>query len=269
MLAHEPMTYYNDKDPKACEWLRELIRVGLIADGVVDCRSISEIKPDELKQYTQCHFFAGIGGWSIALRLAGWPDSRRVWTASCPCQPFSVGATDQAKGTGDHRDLWPSLLPLIKINEPSTIFGEQVKNAISWGWWDRAKMDFENEGYAAAAAVLRADAIGAIHERKRLYWVADSERQGREGREPCTGVSVRKEQAYAIYGDPITKSRRAVDGDWADLQCGDGFSVQVVRDAIKGYGNAIVPQIAAEFIGAYIECAVITRERSESGSSPC
>jgi hypothetical protein len=81
--------YYNEIDPKAAAWLRELIKQGHIADGVVDERSIVDVSPDELRGFTQCHFFAGIGVWSYALRSAGWADDRPVWTGSCPCQPFS------------------------------------------------------------------------------------------------------------------------------------------------------------------------------------
>ena len=32
----------------------------------------------------------------------------------------------------------------------------------------------------------------------------------------------------------------------------DGVSVQLERYALKGYGNAIVPQVAAAFIDAYL-----------------
>ena len=60
--------YYNENDPKAAAWLRELIRGGHIADGVVDERSIEDVLPSDLAGYTQHHFFAGIGGWSYALR---------------------------------------------------------------------------------------------------------------------------------------------------------------------------------------------------------
>jgi hypothetical protein len=81
--------YYNENDPKAAAWLRELIKGEHIANGDVDERSIEDVYPADLRGYTQCHFFAGIGGWSYALRLAGWPDTRPVWTGSCPCQPFS------------------------------------------------------------------------------------------------------------------------------------------------------------------------------------
>ena len=72
--------YYNEIDPYAAAWLRNLIRDGHIADGVVDERSISDVKPEELFEFTQCHFFAGIGVWSHALRSAGWEDDRPVWT---------------------------------------------------------------------------------------------------------------------------------------------------------------------------------------------
>ena len=76
--------YYNENDPKAAAWLRALIGEGQIAPGDVDERSIKDVRPDDLTPYTQHHFFAGIGVWSHALRRAGWPDERPVWTGSCP-----------------------------------------------------------------------------------------------------------------------------------------------------------------------------------------
>ena len=87
--------YYNENNRFAAQWLRNLIAAGDIAPGDVDERSITEVRPDDLRGYTQCHFFAGIGGWSAALRLAGWPDDRPVWTGSCPCQPFSAAGAMQ------------------------------------------------------------------------------------------------------------------------------------------------------------------------------
>lgn len=82
--------YYNELDPKKVAWLRELIKRDLIAPGDVDERSIKDVRSDDLRGYSQCHFFAGIGVWSYSLRGAGWPDDREVWTGSCPCQGFSV-----------------------------------------------------------------------------------------------------------------------------------------------------------------------------------
>src|SRR5208337_5248980 len=84
------MNYYNEINPYCAAWLRNLIKANIIAPGVVDERSIEDVKSKELQGFKQCHFFAGIGCWSYALRLAGWPDDGAVWTGSCPCQPFSA-----------------------------------------------------------------------------------------------------------------------------------------------------------------------------------
>jgi DNA (cytosine-5)-methyltransferase 1 len=172
-------TYYNENDPNAAAWLRELIKTGQIAPGTVDERSIEDVKPTELFGYTQCHFFAGIGGWSLALRLAGWPDDRPVWTGSCPCQPFSTAG----KGTGfdDERHLWPSFQWLIQQCRPSTVFGEQVASGAVDDWFDLVQSDLEAMGYAFGIVPFPACSVGAPHIRDRAYWVADSNYQRLEG----------------------------------------------------------------------------------------
>lgn len=164
--------YYNEIDPYAVQWLRNLIAAGHIADGVVDDRSISEVEPDDLREFTQCHFFAGIGVWSHALRLAGWPDERPVWTGSCPCQPFSVAG--RAGGFTDERHLWPHWHHLIKECRPGVVFGEQVASKDGLSWLDLVQADMEGEDYAIGAFDLCAAGVGAPHIRQRLYWVAEA-----------------------------------------------------------------------------------------------
>ena len=93
--------FYNEWDPFPAAWLRNLVAAGQVADGIVDERSIADLHAADLSGAAQCHFFAGIGGWSYALRLAGWPDDRPVWTASCPCHPFSTACRHRA------RKAWP------------------------------------------------------------------------------------------------------------------------------------------------------------------
>ena len=168
--------YYNEHDPFAAAWLRELIADGLIAEGDVDERDIQTLDPADLAGYTQCHFFAGIGGWSLALRLAGWPDDRPVWTGSCPCQPFSAAGANL--GGTDPRHLWPAWYHLIRECRPPVLFGEQVESAVAHGWLDLVCDDMEREGYAIGAVSLPAASVGAPHIRQRLWFVAEEQPAG-------------------------------------------------------------------------------------------
>ena len=166
-----PGAYFNEFDPKAAAWLRELIRQGHIAPGDVDERSIEDVTPADLAGYTQCHFFAGIGVWSYALRQAGWADDRPVWTGSCPCQPFS--AAGKGAGFADERHLWPAFHHLIRECCPSVVFGEQVASKDGLGWLDLVQADLEGSGYACGAVDLCAAGVGAPHIRQRLWWVGE------------------------------------------------------------------------------------------------
>ena len=322
--------YYNEIDPYAAEWLRNLIKAKHIPDGDVDERSIVDVQPMDIADYTQCHFFAGIAGWSLALRLAGWPDDRPVWTGSCPCQPFSVAG--KGKGTNDERHLWPVFFKLITKCKPSTVFGEQVASRAGREWLAGVFADLEDVGYAAAGADLCAASVGAPHIRQRLYWVANAHRQqddeeqqeptavegggrpdgigrcsmdrdladatddgcgggaanfdgGREAHEHGRHDDVRGERvgpgASVPSGDmanaddarrqgrqllpecadkrsPWSRGvewRRGADGKTRRVKSGvrllvDGVPNRVGR--LRGYGNAIVPQVAAAFISAAV-----------------
>lgn len=174
--------YYNEIDPYAAQWLRNLIQAGHIAPGIVDERSISDVTPSDLHGFTQCHFFAGIGVWSHALRRAGWPDDRPVWTGSCPCQPFS--AAGKRNGFDDERHLWPHWFHLISLCKPPVILGEQVASKDGLGWLDTVSADLEGTDYAFAAADLCAAGFGGAHIRQRLYFVsvANTDNEGLQGR---------------------------------------------------------------------------------------
>lgn len=161
--------YYNENDPNAAAWLENLISVGAIPLGDVDRRSIRDVQPGDLDGYTQCHFFAGIGGWSLALRLAGWPDDRPVWTGSCPCQPFS--SAGRQRGEADERHLWPVFGALIDECRPASVFGEQVASKLGREWLASVRSDLERMAYAVGAADLCAAGVGAPQIRQRLYWV--------------------------------------------------------------------------------------------------
>lgn len=269
------MVYYNEIDPFAAQWLRNLIDAGHLPKGDVDTRSISEVRATDLTGYTQCHFFAGIGGWPLALRQAGWPDNKPVWTGSCPCQPFSQIGLQQ--GVSDERHLWPVWYELIKELEPPVVCGEQVASKAAEPWIDHVQADLEAVDYAVAAVAFPAASVGAPHIRDRLYWVGYADQSRLEGLGSGHPPTIRHRQASVRPAPPPGDSHRMAgpgfsgetNGFWADpdwLYCrdrkwravepgtqplADGFPERV--DLLRAYGNAInVPQ-AVEFILAFEE----------------
>src|SRR5512135_538399 len=173
-----PTAFYNDTDSYAAQWTRNLVAAGEIAAGVVDERSIRDLKPADVASYRQCHFFSGIGVWSRALRDAGWPDDVHVWTGSCPCQPLS--SAGKRRGFADDRHLWPEWFRLIRACRPAVVFSEQVASKDGRAWLDLVFDDLEGAGYACQAYDLPACGVGAPHRRQRLYIVAYARERGRE-----------------------------------------------------------------------------------------
>ncbi len=251
--------YYNEFDGFVAQWLRELIADGLIAPGDVDERSIVDVSADDLAGYDQCHFFAGIGGWSYALHLAGWPNDRPVWTGSCPCQPLS--SAGMRRGHADERHLWPAFFKLIAECKPPTVFGEQVASKLGREWFSAVRLDLEAVGYACGAADLCAASVGAPHIRQRLWWLAHASgfgwcRRPKEAeRKRATHLP---EQQSGFWGQ---SGRHGSAGKF--VACTDGKArlfeprIQPLAHGVpnrvgllRGAGNAIVPQVAAEFIRA-------------------
>jgi len=244
--------YYNEIDPYAAQWLRNLIAAGHIAPGEVDERSIVDVRADDLRRFTQCHFFAGIGVWSYALRLAGWPDDEPVWTGSCPCQPFS--AAGGQGGFDDSRHLWPYWSRLILERGANPVFGEQVASSDGLAWLDFVCADLEGADYAVGAVDLCAAGVGAPHGRPRTYWVAHTERERMEGH--SESIAVVEAGSWGAFGEADLLAIAAAPFErgtcWPEpiiRKMDDGAAYCVGR--LRAYGNAIVPQVAAEFIRAY------------------
>lgn len=299
------MDYYNENDPYAAQWLKNLEAAGLIPKGEVDERDIRKIRATELAGFRQAHFFAGIGGWAEALRLAGWPDDLEVWTGSCPCQPFSI-ASPNRKGLADERHLWPDFKRLIAERAPFAVFGEQVASKAGRSWLNGVSADLEALGYWVGSADLCAAGIGAPHIRQRLWWCAyrlsHSERPRREGKssgrfrrleERGIGLSagdgfqydpgILDAERLGLSGvlrwgagsepengrannDPWwpAEIRRWADGTTRRIEPGlaplaHGVPARVGK--LRAWGNAIVPALAAEFIGASMDALGIQPEK--------
>lgn len=257
-----PAVYYNEIDPFCIAWLRELMAEGVIPLGDIDDRSIWDVLPTDLRGYTHCHFFAGIGGWAYAARLAGWPDDRPLWTGSCPCQPFS--AAGQGKGIADERHLWPAFHWLIDQCRPPVIAGEQVDAALRHGWVDLVQADLEGSAYSVGWADLPAACVGAPHIRQRLWFVAQSSRAERRSWRTSGREADRAHAESAGSSDAGRIREFWDDAEW--LPCRDGkyrptqpgifplaHGVPHRVGTLRGAGNAIVPQVAAEFLKALLD----------------
>jgi DNA (cytosine-5)-methyltransferase 1 len=246
--------YYNDNDSFSCQWLKNLAEAKSITPGDIDGRSIKDIRSGELDGYRQIHLFAGIGGWSYALSLAGWPNDRPVLTGSCPCQPFS--SAGKGDGADDPRHLWPEMLRIITELHPPTIFGEQVAGAIGHGWLDGVFDDLEGEGYACGAAVLPACSVGAPHLRQRLFWVAKSSSQRHTYQQTSEGdVQFGRQSRNTGPASPWNDYEWASCSNEKHRRIKSGLVPLVTRvpgrvAQLRGIGNSIVPQVAAKFIYA-------------------
>jgi len=301
------MILYNELEEYPARWLESLMASGDIPRGYVIQGDLRDIPTDSLQRVTQYHTFAGIGGWPLALRMAGYPADAPVWTGSCPCQPFSSAVRGEPKGTKDERHLWPAWLEQITECRPPIIFGEQVASPAGRAWLATVQTDLEALGYLCAGADLCAASVGAPHRRQRIFWgarLADSTAHRRtRGLIPSQGLKGRQQGASAeapgrgqVNGTGVAHShcgrpqqtilrggqpqdiRRRTDvhtlGGWGAVPwhnaewafCRDtkirpiepgalpvAYGVPKRVDKIKGYGNAIVPQVAAAFIQAFME----------------
>ena len=273
--------YYNEIDPYAAQWLRNLIEAGHIAPGDVDERSIEDVCPSDLTGYTQCHFFAGVGVWSLALRRAGWPDDVPVWTGSCPCQPFS--AAGKGAGFADERHLWPSLHWLIRERRPPVLFGEQVASKAVEPWVDLVQADLEALGYAFGAVPFPSAGVGAPHIRDRLYWVADSGSarpfpstlariyRGEEGARPRDGESER----HGTVGGMANANSQQLDGVNSPVRAESLGDAQAARCGETLHDTTGSHRRICELDGKPIwladtqrsQSAESTRERNRSGKT--
>ncbi|KAB2913950.1 MAG: DNA (cytosine-5-)-methyltransferase [Bacteroidetes bacterium] len=211
--------------------------------------------------------FEGIGGFSLAARWMGWqtiayseidpfclkvlsyhfPDAVSIGditqadftpyantidiiTGGFPCQPYSVAG--RRAGKNDPRHLWPQMFRAIREVKPKWVVGENVRGLLNWSKGLVHKeicTQLENEGYEVQSYLLPASAVGAPHERYRLFIVANYNGIGRESRPPDTHgrqkqVEKRESLWYKVNSiieggtAPNTKSRGLPNGDAKQAQ---------------------------------------------------
>jgi len=246
------MAFYNDNDASIGAWLQALIDAGELPPGLVQVCDVADANPGDA---LHCHWFAGIGGWALALKMIGWPDSTPVWTASLPCQPFS--AAGQQKGYSDDRHLWPTFYAHIKQHLPPILFGEQTQSELGRHWLAVVQDSLEALDYRTAAADLCGPLVGAPHQRQRLYWMAYAPGWGQRsywkalqrtlGRCNDLGSFWKESQQYVDAGDGV--KMRPIEPTIQLMA--NGVPNRVVLS--RGAGNAIIPQVAAFFISSCVD----------------
>jgi DNA (cytosine-5)-methyltransferase 1 len=186
-----------------------------------------------------------------------------ILTGGFPCQPYS--STGKRKGKEDDRHLWPEMLRVIREVRPTWVVGENVPGILSWSRGmvvNEIKTDLENEGFTLLPPfIIPACAVNADHRRDRVWFVAHSNGkrlQGEQQRElqHISSTVEKPTQTLATHevGKKLTnflpepKTIGRNDGIPVEL---DGITFSKWREeSIKGYGNAIVPQIAFEIFKA-------------------
>lgn len=240
---------YTDVDAYLCQWMNNLIRDRHLPPGEVLCADARKLKPSQLTGREQVHLFAGIGGWALAAKMAGWPSEITLMTASVPCQPFSRGG--KRRGVLDDRHLWPETARLIETTAPFVVVGEQVWEGPARDWWRQVYGDLTRMGYRASGVLVEAVDAGAPHRRPRIYWravgnadrnrlaSAAASRALRNQAVKPSAASLRPWKRFEIVECPWDGASRTVKPGIPMLV--DGVPGRV--DQLRAFGNAIIPQI--------------------------
>lgn len=270
--------YYNDNNHFCAQVLRINIQRGLLPEGTIDERSITEIHASDFVGYNQVHLFAGIGGFPYGLALAGFPQSIRVLTGGFPCQDISK-AGKGAGLKGEKSGLWSEMYRLILeaidcdcrfdyilIENVSALTGRGLADILT---------DLAKAGYDAEWFCLRASDAGAPHARERIFLVVYTSGTGWRKRDLAT---IADHQGYiaggsaenGIQGQLKPLMGRVLDGisRWLDMHRWPARrdkeqhaweQPRVIANKVahrgarlEALGNAIVPQLVAEIGRAII-----------------
>jgi site-specific DNA-cytosine methylase len=226
----------------------------LIPQGKVDCRSIKDVKADELEGFTQWHFFAGTGLWCHALQLAGIDGEPGICTGSPPCQDNSLARAIHGERLGlrgVRSGLAFSWLDLVGAVLPRLVLFENVPGIKRWQAEVTSRL--EGLGYRVFVRDLSSASIGALDSRRRVWIAADRDGAGLEIARTAGPSQIECDSWAAAPGDIWQEDHPATGG------LDDGNATRMAT--IRAIGNAINPFVAATFIRAYMDSLI---ERSEA-----
>jgi DNA (cytosine-5)-methyltransferase 1 len=214
--------------------------------------------------------------------FSGYRGKVDIISGGFPCQPYSQAG--KRRGNEDSRHLWPEMLRVIREVRPLWVVGENVHGLVTWNSglvFREVCLELEDEGFEVVPVLLPAAGVNAPHRRNRVFFVAHAtgERPRRHG--PGEELQPSSPGAQQRMGDAANANLRGLEGttpvgrdrehairqdrangkakDWQDFPtqspvCGgdDGIPPRLDgiafpkwrRESIKGFGNAIVPQVA-------------------------
>jgi DNA (cytosine-5)-methyltransferase 1 len=179
-----------------------------------------------------------------------------VITGGFPCQDISVAGKQAGIGEGTRSGLWSEIIRIADEIRPEYIIVENVANLLSGpserpgGWFGRVLGDLAEVGFDAEWHCIRASRVGLPHHRDRIWVVAHANGNGLEA-QPAKTI-LRHAPIYGWIAGRLGKvgdARQRVGSRPASVApMGVGNGVPGELGAIRGYGNAVVPQIP-ELIG--------------------
>ena len=112
--------------------------------------------------------------------LSADPGSADVVCGGFPCQPYSTASAGKRKGAEDDRALWPEMRRLVQEAKPTWVIGENVAGFVGMDF-ERVVSDLESDGFEVFAPEIPAAAVGADHQRARIWIIgySDKNRQSR------------------------------------------------------------------------------------------
>jgi DNA (cytosine-5)-methyltransferase 1 len=223
--------FIADTDRSGCRTSKSKV----IKDGTQNIRK----RNDTFKEHSGCDFLTG----------------------GFPCQPFSHAG--RRKGTDDDRYLWSPMFDVIRLYRPRWIIAENVAGLVTWNnglVLEQVCTDLEKENYEVQPFIIPAVSVNAPHRRDRVWIVAYNTKQrlsisfSRGKYEESRKGKVKSRSWEQNWVEVAQRFCRMDDGIPARLG-GLGredykFYPWWRKEALKAYGNAIVPQVAIEIMRA-------------------
>jgi DNA (cytosine-5)-methyltransferase 1 len=181
-----------------------------------------------------------------------------IISAGFPCQDISTAGRQAGIGEGTRSGLWAEVARLIGELQPRFAIVENVSALLSGPtelpgrWFGRVLGDLAEVGYDAEWHCVPAAAVGAPHNRDRVWIVAHPQREGRQRLITDQGVFSGPEKAFPFSVHGSAGAWSDMVGGFAEVRSGDGLPVKLERNRLKALGNSIVPQVAYEIFTAML-----------------